>query len=104
MYYFRKLIISNEVTPILSQNAQFQYIISHTVQFHLSQLSMPTEQYIVTSHCHNDLDCSSSKLVSHSLLELLKRMFVSRHSIMDESFCEWNIVFGILYSAVNYRQ
>jgi len=41
-----------------------------------AQLSLNTQPYTDTSYCHNDLDCSSYKLVSHILLELLKRMFI----------------------------
>jgi len=54
----------------------------HTVQIQHSWLSPHAQPYTDNSHCHNDLDCCNSKLVSHSLLELWKRKFFSRHSIM----------------------
>ena len=78
---------------------------SRQLKVQLSWLSLHAQPYTDNYHYHDGLDCCSSKLVSHSLLQTFKFdiCLTALHRVVNLAM-NVNVVFGVLYSAVNYSQ
>jgi len=71
----------------------------------LSSLALYAQPYTQTSHLHSkNHDSRSSKIASHNVLELQRGCLPHGTPSYRIVGYVWNVVFGILYSAVNDSQ